>query len=47
MTAGNDRAERLYARHGFVATGRTTVRERDGRTEIEMEHVEIGQPVTP
>jgi GNAT superfamily N-acetyltransferase len=37
VTAGNDVAERLYARHGFVRTGRTRVRERDGLVELEME----------
>jgi GNAT superfamily N-acetyltransferase len=37
VTVGNHRAERLYARHGFVPTGRSQVRERDGLTEIEME----------
>jgi GNAT superfamily N-acetyltransferase len=39
VTSGNEPAERLYARHGFVPTGRTDSRERDGRAEIEMEAV--------
>jgi ribosomal protein S18 acetylase RimI-like enzyme len=34
---GNDRARRLYERHGFRATGRTTVRARDGAREVQME----------
>jgi ribosomal protein S18 acetylase RimI-like enzyme len=37
VTDGNDRAERMYRRHGFVPTGRCFVRRRDGATEIEME----------
>jgi GNAT superfamily N-acetyltransferase len=36
ITEGNDRAEGLYARHGFRSTGATFVRERDAMTEIEM-----------
>lgn len=36
VTAGNHRAERVYARHGFVRTGATLVRERDGLVEFEM-----------
>jgi ribosomal protein S18 acetylase RimI-like enzyme len=34
---GNDRARRLYERHGFLATGHTTVRPRDGAREVQME----------
>ena len=37
VTRGNDRAERRYQRHGFVRTGATFVRDRDGCTEIEMQ----------
>jgi ribosomal protein S18 acetylase RimI-like enzyme len=37
VTDGNERAERMYARHGFVRTGQVEVRERDGLVEIEME----------
>ena len=37
VTEGNHPAERLYARHGFVPTGRREVRERDGLTESEVE----------
>jgi GNAT superfamily N-acetyltransferase len=33
---GNRRAERVYARHGFVRTGATWNRPRDGVVEIEM-----------
>ncbi len=33
----NERAERVYQRHGFVRTGHSIVRERDGLREIEME----------
>jgi GNAT superfamily N-acetyltransferase len=33
---GNRRAERVYQRHGFVSTGHSFVRERDGLREIEM-----------
>jgi ribosomal protein S18 acetylase RimI-like enzyme len=33
----NLRARRVYERHGFQATGRTTVREKDGATELQME----------
>ena len=36
VTEGNARAERLYLRHGFLATGSDFVRERDGAREIEM-----------
>ena len=33
---GNQPARRLYERHGFVLTVRTLIRDRDGRTELEM-----------
>jgi ribosomal protein S18 acetylase RimI-like enzyme len=36
VTEGNERAERLYARHGFCRTGEKFVRDRDGAMEIEM-----------
>jgi RimJ/RimL family protein N-acetyltransferase len=41
VTDGNERAERLYLRHGFARTGASLRRERDGVTEHEMRH-EIG-----
>jgi len=34
---GNDRARRLYKRHGFRATGHIAVRARDGAREVQME----------
>jgi ribosomal protein S18 acetylase RimI-like enzyme len=37
VIATNSRARRLYERHGFRLTGRETVRETDGRLELEME----------
>ena len=35
-TEGNRHAEKLYFRHGFRRTGKSTTRERDGATEFEM-----------
>jgi GNAT superfamily N-acetyltransferase len=37
VTSDNEDAERLYARHGFVRTGRSRLRERDGLLENEMQ----------
>jgi ribosomal protein S18 acetylase RimI-like enzyme len=37
VTHGNVPAERLYLRHGFVKTGDSFDRERDGAVELEME----------
>ena len=37
VVEGNDRARRLYARHGFRLTGHTITRDRDGALEFEME----------
>jgi ribosomal protein S18 acetylase RimI-like enzyme len=37
VTSDNERAERLYARHGFVRTGRSRLRERDGLLENEVQ----------
>jgi GNAT superfamily N-acetyltransferase len=34
---GNDRARRLYERHGFQATGHIAMRPRDGAREVQME----------
>jgi ribosomal protein S18 acetylase RimI-like enzyme len=36
VTEGNERAERLYVRHGFCRTGESLGRDRDGAREIEM-----------
>ena len=33
----NDRARRLYERHGFRATDHISVRARDGAREVQME----------
>ena len=35
VAEGNDRAEHLYRRHGFISTGRS-FRSREGLTEVEM-----------
>ena len=37
VMATNERARRLYERHGFRLTGRETIREADGRVELQME----------
>lgn len=37
VAEGNDRAQRLYTRHGFSPTGVVERRERDGHPELEME----------
>ena len=37
VTEGNERAERLYERHGFRRTGAASTRERDGSIEFELE----------
>jgi len=34
---GNDRARRLYERHGFQPTGHSAMRPRDGAREVQME----------
>ena len=36
VVAGNDRARRVYERNGFVPTGASEIRARDGAVEIEM-----------
>lgn len=36
---GNARARRVYERNGFCPTGLETVRERDGRVEVQMERL--------
>jgi RimJ/RimL family protein N-acetyltransferase len=38
----NRRARRCYERNGFVATGRTRFREKDGAVELQMERVVNG-----
>jgi ribosomal protein S18 acetylase RimI-like enzyme len=43
VMATNDRARRLYERHGFRLTGRETVRGADGRIELQME-LPLGSP---
>jgi ribosomal protein S18 acetylase RimI-like enzyme len=40
----NDRAERVYLRHGFRRTGESFRRERDGATEIEMQLDVVAHP---
>jgi ribosomal protein S18 acetylase RimI-like enzyme len=45
VAEGNGRAERVYERHGFGRTGRSTVRPRDRVREFEME-ARLG-PVPP
>jgi ribosomal protein S18 acetylase RimI-like enzyme len=37
VIASNERARRCYERNGFRDTGHTTVRERDGVVEMQME----------
>lgn len=37
VVLANERAQRLYARHGFRPTGQQTVRERDRAIELQME----------
>jgi GNAT superfamily N-acetyltransferase len=37
VLGGNIRASKLYERHGFYPTGTTSVRERDGAVEVEMQ----------
>lgn len=47
VTASNERAQRLYARHGFRPTGHHVTRERDGAIELRMERAldtEVGAP---
>jgi ribosomal protein S18 acetylase RimI-like enzyme len=37
VLGGNVRATKLYTRHGFYPTGTTSIRDRDGAVEIEMQ----------
>jgi ribosomal protein S18 acetylase RimI-like enzyme len=37
VISSNERAQRLYARHGFRPTGHQATRERDGAIELQME----------
>ena len=37
VISSNERAQRLYARHGFRPTGHQATRERDGAIELRME----------
>jgi ribosomal protein S18 acetylase RimI-like enzyme len=41
VISSNERAQRLYARHGFRRTGDQTQRERDGAIELRMERLLI------
>jgi ribosomal protein S18 acetylase RimI-like enzyme len=42
VIASNERAQRLYARHGFRPTGQRTTRPRDGAIELQMERPMAG-----
>ena len=42
VIASNERARRLYARHGFRLTGQQATRERDGAIELQMERALMG-----
>ena len=37
VLGGNIRASKVYERHGFYPTGNTSIRERDGAVEVEMQ----------
>jgi ribosomal protein S18 acetylase RimI-like enzyme len=37
VAGGNIRASKLYERHDFYPTGNTSIRERDGAVEVEMQ----------
>lgn len=47
VTDGNARAEGLYRKLGFVRNGRSEVRERDGRIEVEMDRPLDPRPDLP